>query len=823
MNQLHTPRDAKRPRTASTWSLLALILLGVCLVAATSQPVPQGKLEVVPTAIELQSARDFQRIAARLVEPSGITRDITSDVQITAADPALLAASANKLTPIADGSTTVNIAAADQTVSVPVTIKQAKADRPVSFRLDVMPALTRAGCNNGACHGSARGQDGFHLSLFGYDPTGDYFRITREMPGRRINLAQPAKSLLLEKALGVVPHTGGALIDDKSALYKTILEWIEAGAPDDPADLPHVTHLDVGPSDIVLLGQGAQQRIVVRAHYSDGSDRDVTDLAVLMTNNDNAATISGDGIITAKSPGEALLMARFDAYTVATQAIILPADAPADMPAQPANNYIDELVNAKLRKLRIEPSPICTDEVFLRRVHLDIVGQLPTADARAAFLADTSADKRAKLVDELLTRKEFVEIWVMKWAERLQIRSTPQVSYKATLLYFNWLKEQIAGGVPIDRIVRSLLSGSGGTFTNPATNFYEVERDTLKLAENVAQTFMGARMQCAQCHNHPFDRWTMDDYYSFAAFFAQVGRKRGSDPREMIIFDKRGGEVKHPVGGRVMQPKFLGGEQPDVKAGDRREALANWLTSADNPMFARNVANFIWDHYLGQGIVDPVDDVRISNPASNPQLLDALANRLVESDYDLRTLVRDICTSRTYQRATTPTATNANDTRNFTRAAVRRIRAEVLLDCISQVTGSPHKFTGLPLGARAVQIADGNTSNYFLTTFGRATRATVCTCEVVMEPNLSQALHLINGDTTGHSIRDGKLITNLLKAGQTPQQVIDHLFITCLTREPTQAERDAIAKDLAEADDPAPVLEDVFWALLNSKEFMFNH
>jgi hypothetical protein len=434
-------------------------------------------------------------------------------------------------------------------------------------------------------------------------------------------------------------------------------------------------------------------------------------------------------------------------------------------------------------------------------------------------------------VDELLERREFTEMWVMKWAELLQIRTfnngPQQVSYKAALNYYQWLRERIAGNMPFNELIREILSAKGGTFSSPATNYYQIEQDVLKLTENTAQIFMGTRIQCAQCHNHPFDRWTMDDYYGFASFFAQVKRKPAQDPRERIVFDG-GGETQHPVTKQNMKPKFLGGAEPELKGVARREALAQWLSSTDNPWFARNVVNIVWAHFHGIGIVDPVDDVRVSNPPSNPELLEELAARFVSYNYDFRKLVRDICNSRTYQLSTRTNESNIDDTRNFSHAMVRRVRAEVLLDCISRVTATPNKFKGLPLGARAVQIADGNTSNYFLTTFGRATRATVCSCEVKMEPNLSQALHLLNGDTTVQRIRQGKVVESLLSQGKPPAAIIQHLYLSTLSRAPTDMEMEKLLATVPEIDPKnsqaaREALEDIFWALLNSKEFIFNH
>ena len=399
-------------------------------------------------------------------------------------------------------------------------------------------------------------------------------------------------------------------------------------------------------------------------------------------------------------------------------------------------------------------------------------------------MTSASPTKRAELIDELLGRKEFTEIWVNKWAEMLQIRSALEISYKATLLYYNWLVEKISKNTPMDQMVRELLGASGGTFKSPATNYYQSTKETLPLAENVAQVFLGMRVQCAQCHNHPFDRWTQDDYYGFAAFLSQVGRKQAEDYRELIIFNAGGGEVNHPVGGRVMKPKFLGGETPDVAGKDRRVVLAEWLASPRNPWFATTFANRVWAHFFGIGIVEPVDDFRVSNPASNPELLAELGRRFTASNYDLRALVRDICNSRAYQRSTQRVESNAQDERNFAHANLRRIKAENLLDVISEVTETQDKFQGLPKGARAVQIADGTTSSYFLTTFGRATRETVCSCEVKMEPTLSQALHLINGRTVNTKLKEGGVAKKLAEAKAPPEEAVANLYIRCLARRP---------------------------------------
>lgn len=805
-------------RALAAWALALSAGVGLAQADATI-----AKIEVFPPDVNLNTARDRQRFVVMATRADGVTVDVTSQAQSTLANPALAKLEASVLFPLADGATTLNISFGGHAVQAPVTVKDAAADRPISFKLDVMPVFMRSGCNTGSCHGAARGKDGFRLSLFGFDPVGDHHRLTRELAYRRINLALPAESLLLEKVDGTVPHTGGKRFERTSELYGTLMRWLEAGAPLDAAETPKVLTVELYPKQMVLEGAGATQQMVARAKYADGTDRDVTDLAVFMSNNDNSAAISADGLVTAANRGEAYVMARFETHTIGSQVLALPKDLQYAPPSDAPANYVDELVNAKLRKLRILPSDLCSDEAFLRRATIDITGVLPTEEDYAQFVADQDPAKRAKLVDRLLNRKEFSEIWAMKWAELLTIRTTPQVSNKSAYLYSNWLAAQIQNNVPLNKMVQELLGATGGTFKNPPTNYYQIENDTLKTAENVAQVFMGIRTQCAQCHNHPFDRWTMDDYYSFAAFFSQIGRKQSEDYRETIVFNSGGGEVAHPVGGRAMPPKFLGGAQPDVAGKDRRQVLAVWLASPENPYFATSVANRVWDHFFGIGIVQPVDDVRISNPASNPELYQAMGEKFTQYNYDFKQLVRDICNSKTYQRSTQRNASNDSDELNFAHSRIRRIRSENLLDCISEVTDTKDKFAGLPLGSRAVQIADGGTSTYFLTTFGRSTRNTVCSCEVKTEPTLSQSLHMLNGDTIEGKIRNGGFIQKQLAAGKTPDQIVQSIYVRCLSRQPTAEELAKLKAAVAGEQNPQAALEDIFWAVLNSREFMFNH
>ncbi len=783
-------------------------------------------ITVSPGDVSLTNVGDRQSILVQAVMANGLTYDVTEKAQLAIENEAFVKLDAHTFTPLADGTTKATVTYEGHTVDLPIAVSNAKVELPISFRMDVMPVFMKTSCNNGSCHGAARGKDGFRLSLFGFDPAGDHFRVTREIPGRRINVALPEESLMIEKCTGAVPHTGGKRFSVGDEQYNTMVRWLKTGALDDPkpAEVPTVLDVELYPNTAVLDGEGQTQRLTVRAKYSDGTDRDVTSLAFFSSNNETAAEITQKGIVTAHERGEAFIMARFDTHTVGSHFIVLPKGLTYEDPKTPELNYIDTLVHNKLRKLRITPSEVCTDEQFLRRVFVDITGTMPSSDEHEKFLADADPQKRDKVVDQLLERKEFVDMWVMKWSELLQVRTiNNRVAKKPMLRYFNWLKEKIASNTPSDVMVRELLASKGGTFTDPATNYYQTETQTLKVSENVAQVFMGMRIQCAQCHNHPFDRWTMDDYYSFAAFFSQIGRKRAEDPREQIIFNSGGGEVKHLVDGRNMAPKFLGGETPDLKGRDRREVLAEWLASPDNPYFATNLANIVWAHFFGKGIIDEVDDVRVSNPAANAELLTELGKRFTSYKYDFRRLVGDICKSRSYQLSTQTNPSNEKDHNNFAHAELRRLRAEVMLDCISHVTSTTNKFPGLPVGARAVHIADGNTSTYFLTTFGRAKRESVCSCEVKMEPNLSQALHLINGDTVNSKIQQGGLIPELIKESKTPADIIHELYLRCFCRKPTEKELASLVAVATEEENPLQALEDIFWSMLNSREFLFNH
>jgi hypothetical protein len=777
---------------------IALSIVTIAPLAFAGQSAPS--LRVFPAQIELRGQGDRQSVVVQLVNAEGATRDVTAEVTLRLADPKVAALAGQSLTPRADGRTSLLVEYGQHKAETPVVVKDAERSRSVSFRLDVMPIFMRNGCNNGSCHGAARGKDGFHLSLFGYDPAGDYFRLTRQIIGRRIDLAVPEKSLMLEKATAAVQHTGGKLFTPQHEDYQTLLRWIKAGAPDDTGDTPEPLGIELLPPKVVFAGSGGQQRTVVLAKYSDGSVRDVTRLALFMTNNDSVTSIDKDGVAKGGSRGGAFVFARFNKFTVGSEVIVLPAADGFRWPETPATNYIDTLVYDKLRKLRMAPSELCSDETFLRRVHLDLIGLPPTREEFDRFVADTDPKKRAKLIDTLLDRDEFVDMWAMKWGEMLRIRAAnnqPQFGRdaKAMWSYAAWVREQMAKNRPLNEFVADLVVGSGSNLKSPTSNLYtSTERLTpQKTAEDLAQVFLGTRIQCAQCHNHPFDRWTMDDYYGFASFFAGVSMKRGVEGREVIVFNNNAANtVEHPVDNRRMKPKFLGGESPAVDGQDPRRALAAWLTSPDNAAFSQTMANVIWAHFFGRGIVEPVDDVRISNPPSNKELLEAIGRKLAEYGFDKKKLIRDICNSRTYQLSAATNASNELDEAYFSHSYVRRLRAEVLLDTISRVTGTEDRFPQSPPGTRAVQIHSGNVSTYFLTTFGRAPRETPCSCEVSREANLSQALHLVNGDTITQKIAQSRLIPTMLAEKRSPEKIIEELYVRSIGRKPTADETEEL-------------------------------
>ncbi len=800
---------------------------GATMPAPTTAPAaaPSPTIQVFPPQIQLDHARDRQRLTVVATTASGITQDLGARATFAVEPPDLATIERSGdtafLAPRGDGEGALRVTVDGTSLQVPLRVQRATAAPALSFRNEVIPILTRAGCNAGSCHGAAAGKNGFNLSLFGYDPDADHRMLTRELRSRRLDPSDPDQSLMLVKATTAAVHQGGRRIEPDGPLYADLRRWIADGAPDDGTAAPALVGLTVLPAAAVLLAGGAMAPLQVLARYQDGSDRDVTELCLWSSGNDGAAAVAPDGRLTSREAGEACILARFGGLAATAQVMVLRDDAPFTWPDLPETGFIDRHVHQKLRQARVLPAALCADEVFVRRVHLDLCHVLPTTERTLAFLQDDRPDKRARLIDELLARPEFAAAQAMAWAEVLQV-DTQTMEGKGAALFGRWLRASFAEGRPLDEVVRAMLTAEGDTFQDPPANFHLLAGQPHLLAEKAAQNFLGVRMQCAQCHNHPFEKWSMDDYYGFAAFFAQTGRKRGEDPYQWVIWDRRYGDIRNARDQSVAPPRLLGqGLAAIPRDTDRRAVLAQWLTAPDNPWFARNVVNRLWAQLFGRGLVDPVDDVRISNPASHPALLDELAQLLVDSRFDVRPVVRAICLSRTYQLGPHP---DAPPTALFAGNQVRRLTAEQLLDAITAVTGVATRYPGLPAGAPATEI-DGSGDNVrFLDLFGRPDRDSACTCDRRPEPTLGQTLHLINGDTITDKLTDknGRL-RQALAAGTEPSAMLDDLFLAAYSRRPTAAERSRLLAAVTGAAVPASAWQDLYWAVLNSKEFVFQH
>lgn len=714
----------------------------------------------------------------------------------------------------------------------------AATEKKPSFRQDVMPVFFRAGCNAGSCHGASRGKDGFMLSLFGYDPAGDYFRVTQEMVGRRVNVASPEASLLLTKAVGAVPHTGGKRFEVDGEYYRTLLAWIEAGAPDDVAEVAVPVEITLSPKTITFQETGLPVQGQVTARYSDGSQRDVTKLSLFLTNNPATVTIDDDGLVRPIKRGDSHVFARFDRFTIGSEVIVLPKGVDFQWSNPPAANYIDELVYDRLKKLYIRPADLCDDETFLRRIYLDLNGVPPTVQQYRAFMADTRSNKRALLIDELSASDGFARVWAGMWGEWVRLIASGYIpdatDAKAANTYAQWILKQFKDNRPFNEFVADQIRGRGSNLTDAPSNLYTMlvqarAFSPKDFAANFSQLMTGIQLQCAECHNHPFDRWTMNDYYGNVSFFTGIRRKQGVQYRDFIIYnDPDAPAAKHLIDGRPVPPTVLGGEQPVPADADRLEALAAWLTSPENPHFARNFANRVWAHFFVRGLVEPVDDMRISNPPTNGPLLEALTEKFAKSGFDLRSLVRDICNSRTYQLSSHSNETNSDDRRQFSRHALRRTRADILLDSIITATDGMHSFRLWPEGTMAMEFhprASAPTAgDPFLATFGRSKRGSICVCETRSDVTISQTLHLLVGDTMQHNIEKGTVIPGLIKAKKTPEEIIEELYIRALTRKPRPKEQESLLALIPSGEMPdESFFKDLFSSLLNSSEFMFSH
>lgn len=754
---------------------------------------------------------------------AGRVFDLTASARYRALGPDVVEVSASgTMRAVGDGTASVEVEAAGHKALVTCTVVDSRQERLYSFAGDIEPLLSKFGCNSSGCHGKAEGQNGFKLSVFGFDPAADYQALTMQDRGRRVFPAAADQSLLLRKAAGQAPHGGGVRLIAGSREYQIIRAWIAGGLRFGEPDDPHVTKIVVEPRER-LLGMRSRQQLRVVAHYSNGSQSDVTRLAHFQSNHEGLAKVDESGLVTTSdAPGQVAVMANFMGEVDLFQAIV-PRTGPSVQPSALAEgNFIDRLVAAKLQKLNITPSPPAGDAEFLRRVFLDTIGTLPTAAEARRFLTDQSPSKRERLVEELLARPEFADYWALKWADLLRV-DRAALGHEGAYAYYRWIRDSMASNKPLDQFARELVTAEGPLQESPQGNFYKAVPKPGEMASTLSQVFLGVRIACAECHHHPFDRWSQTDYYGMVDFFAPLGRK-SSAAGEMIV---AAGEpaTTHPRTGEAVLAHALGAPAPEHELpGDRRRALADWLASPQNPWFARNLANRIWAQFAGRGLVEPLDDVRATNPPTNPELLDALANHLVESRFDMRALIRAITASQTYQLSSRPNETNERDEQNFSRALFKPLSAEVLLDAVCETTGVGEKFPGVPSGYRAVQLWDSGVQHYFLKLFGRPVRQSACECERNVEPSVAQVLHFLNSPEIHAKLsHEAGQIKRLAESIADNGELADEIYLTIFSRWPDPQERSDAIEYFANAVNRRQAAEDQAWAMLNSLEFIFNH
>jgi hypothetical protein len=865
------------PRPKNPILLLAFSLMGALVGGKAYAVTPSPPLRVSPAAVRLDSPEATQQLLVS-TGAAGRPLDVTRQVAYAVADAKVAAVDAEGLIrPVGEGRTVVLVRRGGSQLRVPLEVRGLKAPVPISFENQVIPILTKAGCNSGGCHGKAEGQHGFKLSVFGFDPEADYQALVMEARGRRVSTAQPEQSLLLLKGSAQVPHGGGKRLERGSLPYRRLVRWLAEGAQFGAGGTLPASRIQVEPEQQVLSPKGIQQ-LRVTAIDAQGNRRCVTTEAEYSSNAGVIADVDSRGLVQASAiPGEAAILVRYMG-NVAVCRVTLPRAA-TTFPRPPEANFIDRLVWDKLQRLGIPPSDVCDDATFLRRAYLDVIGTLPTAAEARAFLAECEHEvrgvssqagggsvkrqalsvegepsnparvstapvvlkaqrltltasratvpafaSRAKLVERLLDRSEYADYWTMRWADILRVDKdavTPQGAVAMT----RWLRRQFAENRPYDAFVREIITARGDTAAEGPASFYRVLDKPDLASRSVSQVFLGTRIECAQCHHHPAERWSQDDYYALAGFFTGLGRKKlpsGDD----AIFPQPGTELKHPRTEKAVPVHALGAPVADFsQVPDRRTVLADWMLAPENPFFARSIANRLWAHYFGRGLVEPVDDLRATNPATNEPLLTALAQHLWEQKFDLKAFTRTLLNSRVYQLSSTPLPLNRTDEQNFSHAMEKSLPAEVLLDAISQVTGVPEKFNGWPEGYRAVQIWDNRMPSYFFRIFGRPVRASVCECERSSEPSISQALHLMNSPEITEKLRARSgSVRRLASSTLSPAELVDELYLSTLSRRPREKERTVM---LALFQDPgasrAEAVEDALWSLLNTKEFTFNH
>ncbi len=797
-------RKAQRPATHRRWlchcAVLGLIIFATSaakLSANDLEPIEVGqpeRIEVFPSSFTLSGPRSQMHLIVTAVYPDGAVQDVTRIAEVESQAPDIVSVENSIARPKANGQTELVVRVESWEATASAKVVNFDKPQPMSFEFDAMVALSKQGCNSGACHGSPSGKGGFRLSLRAFDPVLDELTLIREDYGRRTNPLDPDNSLLLLKPLMKVPHGGGLKLTKSDPAYTVLRDWIAEGRRPDPPGQPRCVKLEVYPPSGRLLKRPAHtQQLCVLAHFSDGTIRDVTEMAVYESSDEEVASVDEQGLVVGHDRGEAAIVVRYLEF-VESCFLTFVRDIPGYVWNNPPTyNYIDELVDAKLQKLQYLPSDVCTDEEFVRRVYLDVIGIPPTIEETQAFLANQSPTKRSELIDQLLERPEYAKFWALKWGDVLRL-TAGSVGSEGVYKYHRWVERAVRDNMPYDQFARELLTATGSTLTNPPANFYRTAGDENDCVETVSQVFLGARLQCAKCHNHPFERWTQDNYYGMAAFFKRVQRKKSPRADEIVIWTAASGEVVQPRTGQQMKPWVpVKGTIEEETEYDRRKIFADWLTSPDNPYFARIEVNRIWSHLFGRGIVEPSDDFRESNPPSNAELLDALAKDFVELGFDRKAILRRILNSRTYQTSFQPNEFNKDDEKYFSHFQPRMLTAEQLLDSISQATGVPEQFASLPAGTRATQLpAPDLVKHEFLKVFGQPERQTVCACERSSESNLGMAIQFFNGPLIYDKLRhEQNRFRQLAASGNSDEEIIRQLHIAAVSREPTSEELSA--------------------------------
>jgi len=822
---------------------LSLAIAGLLSLSMSSHAADLDPSSLKNLSIETGNARGFplagsdasRQLVVTATTPEGRDIDATRMATYTV-EPADVANvdETGFVTPRMDGSATITATVGPHSAKTSVTVTRFVEDVPVHFVNQVVPTFTKFACNSGGCHGKADGQNGFKLSLLGFEPQEDFEFLVKEARGRRLFASSPENSLLLRKAIGVAPHGGGKKLESDSPFYRILLRWIRQGAPYGQADGGAVAKIEVFPRER-LLGRNGQQQLLVLARHADGSTTDVTRMAQFESNETNLATVNSNGLVAAKQiPGTAAIMVRYQSHVDVFRATVPLGVKVVNLPE--SDSYIDKLVFDRLTQLGIPPSALSDDASFLRRVTLDIAGRLPTKSEVESFIAESAKDKREKLIDRLLASPEYADFFSQKWSSVLRNRrKTPNDDPKPTQAFHDWIRKSLEDNVAYDHFVREVLTAKGPEVDSPPVVWFREVKDSTTAMEDAAQLFLGQRLGCAKCHHHPFEKWSQHDYWSFAAFFSTIDvkeskpAKKNKDktmvPAEPARVDLKNGKVEmmNPRTSKLVPAAGLGDAVAKIDAGeDPRGELVDWMTEADNPYFAKALANRYWKHFLGRGLIDPEDDMRATNPATNPELLDALAKHFIDSKYDLKKLIRSICTSKTYQLSAVPNEHNADDSQNYSRFLPKRLHAEVLLDAIDDVTGARTKFKNSPANVRAVQLPDNSADSYFLSVFGKPDAASACECERSGGASLAQALHMFNSQEMMAKV-GGPRIVELVKDSRPHAAKLADLYLIALSRKPTDVELKALEAFITKKGDVKAAYEDICWALLNTKEFLFNH